>query len=117
MAIRISPELPPQVIIGLIFRILEVVFAVRRRLPDVNYNAWDALLGDEVSDCAVHEGDMALVWILDYAAAEPAERGVGAPEGAEDGGRGREDPGFRGDLVGDFIDEAGSILENNNFSM
>jgi hypothetical protein len=111
LAIRISPELPPEVIIGLILRILEVVFAVRRRLPDVNDNAWDALSGDEVGDGAVHEGDMALVRILDYAAAELAEGGIGAPEGAEDGGGGWEDAGFGGDLVGDFVNEAGMGLE------
>jgi hypothetical protein len=110
-AIRISPELPPEVIIGLILRILEVVFAVRRRLPDVNNNAWDAFLGNEVGDGSVHEGDLALVWILDYAAAELTERGIGAPERAEDGGGGREDARFGGDLVGDFINESGVGLE------
>jgi hypothetical protein len=115
LAIRICPELPPEVIISLILRILEVVFAVRRRLPDVNDNAWDALLGDEVGDGAVHEGDMALVRILDYAAAELTEGGVGAPEGAKDGGGGREDAGFGGDLVGDFVNEAGMGLEVAKF--
>ena len=104
LAIGISPELPSQIVIGLILWILEVVFPVRRCLPDVNDNSWDALLSDEVGNGAVHEGDMALVRVLDYAAAKLAERGVGRPEGAKDGGRRGEDAGFGGDFVGDFID-------------
>jgi hypothetical protein len=85
LAILISPELPPEIIVGLIFRVLEVVFPIRRRLPDVNYNAWDAFLGDEVGDGAVHEGDMALMRVLDYAAAKLAEGGIRTPEWAKDG--------------------------------
>jgi hypothetical protein len=111
LAILIRPELPPQVIVALVLRVLEVVLAVRRRLPDVDDDARDALPGDEVGDGAVHERDVALVRGLDYAAAQLAEGGVGAPEGAEDGGGGGEDAGFGGDLVGDFVDEAGVGLE------
>jgi hypothetical protein len=82
LAILISPELPPQIIIRLILGVLEIVFAVGARLPDVDDDAGDALLGDEVGDGAVHEGDVALVRVLDDAAAQLAEGGVGAPEGA-----------------------------------
>jgi hypothetical protein len=106
LAILISPELSPQIIIRLILGILEIVFAVGARLPDVDDDAGDALVGDEVGDGAVHEGDMALVWVLDDAAAQLAEGGVGAPEGAQDGGGGGEDAGLGGDFVGDFVDEA-----------
>jgi hypothetical protein len=82
LAIRISPELPPQIIIRLILGILEIVFAVGAGLPDVDDDVGDALLGDQVGDGAVHEGDVALVRVLDDAAAQLAEGGVGAPEGA-----------------------------------
>jgi hypothetical protein len=115
LTVLISLELSPEVIIGLILRVLKVVFAVRRRLPDVNDNTWDALLGDKVGDGAVHKGDMALVWVLNYAAAELAEGGVRTPEGAEDGGGSGEDAGFGGDLVGDFIDESDSMLDKMIF--
>ena len=67
LAILVSPELPPEVIIGLKLRVLKVVFAVGRRLPDINDNARDPLPGDEVSNGAVHKGDMASVWVLNYA--------------------------------------------------
>ncbi len=106
LAIGISPELPPQVVIGLVLGILEVVFAVPGGLPDVDDDAGDALPGDEVRDGAVHEGDLAAVRVLNDASAELAEGGVGAPEGAEDGGGGGEDARFRGNLVGDFVDKA-----------
>jgi hypothetical protein len=107
LAILISPELPPQIVIRLILGVLEIVFAVGARLPDVDDDAGDALLGGEVGDGAVHEGDVALVRVLDDAAAQLAEGGVGTPEGAQDGGGGGEDAGFGGDFVGDFVDEAG----------
>jgi len=115
LAVLISPELSPEIIVGLILRVLEVVFAVRRRLPDVNDNTWDAFLGDKVGDGAVHKGDMALVCVLNYTAPELAEGGVRAPERAEDGGGSGEDTGFGGDLVGDFIDESDSTLNQMIF--
>ena len=84
-------------------------------MPDVNDNAWNALIGDEVGNSAVHEGDMALVRILNYAAAELTEGSVGRPEGAENGGGCGEDTRFGGDLVGDFIDEASPKLDKMTF--
>ena len=75
-------------------------------MPNVDYDAWDALLGDEVGNGAVHQGDLALMRILDYAAAEFAEGRVGAPEGAENGGGGGKDARFGGDFVSDFVNQA-----------
>lgn len=65
----IRPKLPPQIIITLILRILKVVFPVTRRLPDIHDGVWDSLLGGEVGHFAVHQGDLAVVRVLDYAAA------------------------------------------------
>jgi hypothetical protein len=104
--ILICPKLPPEVIIGLVLRILEIVFPIRARLPDIHDCARDALFRGEVGDLAVHECDLSVVWVLDDAAAEVAEGGVGGPEGSEDGGGGWVAGGFSHVFVCDFIDES-----------
>lgn len=77
-AIGIRPELSTQVVVGLVVWVLEIVFAIRRCLPDVEYRVWDALSGQEIENFAVHEGWVtARSGILDNAASEFAERGVG----------------------------------------
>lgn len=107
LAVVVGAELAAQVVGRLVLRVLEVVFAVGAGLPDVEDGAGDGLAGDEVGDGAVHEGDAAVgVGVLDDGRAVVAEGGVGGPEGAEDGGRGRVDVALGDDFVGDFVDEA-----------
>lgn len=85
-AVLIGPELAAEVVVCLVLRVLEVVLAIRRRLPDVDDGVLDRLLGLEVGDDAVHERGLAGVRTVDDALAVLPEGGVGAPEGAEDGG-------------------------------
>ena len=82
LALRVCAELATKVVIGLVFRILEVVFAVSRRLPDVEDSIGNRLLGKKVADGAVHESDLASRrnTILNDATSELAERRVRAPE-------------------------------------
>ena len=81
-ALRICPELAPQVVIGLVFGVLEVVFAVRGGLPDIDDSSRYWFFGDEIHDPSMHEGYLALVRVLYYASTIVAKRGVGAPEWA-----------------------------------
>jgi hypothetical protein len=92
---------------------LEIIFAIRRGLPDVENGSWDALAGGEVGDGAVHPADpTALAGVLDYGGAEIAERRVWRPEGPENRGRGRVDIALGNDFVGDFVHQA--IWRNGN---
>lgn len=85
IAIRIRSELSSQVIRGLVLGVLEIVFSVRRRLPDVDDCVGDSLAGQEIGHLAVHEcGVSAGRGVLDDRAANLAERRVGRPEGSED---------------------------------
>lgn len=106
LALLVAPELSAQVVGRLVVRVLEVVLAVGRGLPDVDDGAGDGLLGVEVGDDAVHEGDLAVGGrVLDDGAAVLAEGGVGGPEGAEDGGRGGLLARLVHVLVCDLVDE------------
>ena len=53
-AIRICSELAAQVIICLVFGVLEIVFAVRGRLPDIDDGIGNTLSGQQVGDFSVH---------------------------------------------------------------
>jgi hypothetical protein len=108
LAILISSEFPSQVVIGLVFWVLEIVFSVRRCLPDVNDGVGDWLLGDEIGDGAVHECYSATFGngILHDAAAERTEWSVGAPEWAENRGGSGDLAGFGHDCVGNLVDDA-----------
>lgn len=56
-AVLVCPEFSSQVVWFLVFWVLEVVLSVCRGLPDVDDGVWDAFLGFEVDDLAVHQGD------------------------------------------------------------
>lgn len=89
LAIGVAAELAAQVVVDLTLWILEVVLAVGRGLPDVDDGVGDALARQRICDPAVGECDEAAGGgAHDDAVAEVAPRSVGAPEGAEDGGRG-----------------------------
>ena len=76
-SILITLELSPQIIIALVLWILEIVFAVRGCLPDIDDCTWDALAGDHVGDLAVHECWLTVgVGVLDDGTAEFAEGGA-----------------------------------------
>lgn len=105
-ALLVGAELGAEVVGSLVVRVLEIVLAVGRRLPDVEDGAGDGLAGQEVRDSAVHESDAAIkVGFLDDGAAELTEGSVGGPEGPEDGRGGGVDVAFRDDLVGDLVNE------------
>lgn len=107
IAIGIRAELSSQIVIRLVFWILEIVFAVRRRLPDVNNGIWDSLASEQVNDFAVHQGGLAIgVWVLDDGSSILAERGIGRPEGTEDGGGGWVNTVLGYEFVSDFVDES-----------
>lgn len=105
-AVRIRAELAPEVVVGLVLRVLEIVLAVGGCLPDVDDGVGDALPGNDVGHAAVHERGLAerRHAVLDDAPAELAEGRLGGPEGPEDGRGGGVDVG---PLVGDLVDEAG----------
>ena len=106
LAILVGLELATEVVLGLV-RVLEVVLAVGRSLPDVENSALNGLAGVHVLDNTVHECNSAtLVGILNDAVTELTERSVGRPEGTEnDVGSGRH--ALLGDnAVGDLVDEA-----------
>lgn len=107
IAICISPEFSSQIVIRLVFWVLEIVFSVRRCLPDVNDGVGDSLAGEEINDFAVHQGGLTIgVWVLDDRASGLAEWGVGRPEGTEDRRGGWVDAVFGYELVGNFVDES-----------
>lgn len=108
LTLLVGTELATEVVGGLVLRILEVVLAVGRRLPDVENGAGDGLAGGDVTDHTVHLGDAAVGGnaILDDAATELTERSVGRPKGAENGRGGRVDLAISDNLVGNLVDEA-----------
>jgi hypothetical protein len=74
LALLICGKLAPQVVRLLVLRVLEVVFSVGARLPDVDDCVGDALLGVQIHDYTVHESLLALgVLIADNAVTELAE--------------------------------------------
>jgi hypothetical protein len=108
-SVLITLELPSQIVIRPVLGVLEIVFPVRRRLSDVDDCAWNSLSSQEIGNFAVHEGRVSAgSGILNYATTERAERGVGGPEGPEDGGGGGVRT-FGQQLVGDFVDESADI--------
>ena len=107
LAVLVGAELAAEVVGGLVIRVLEVVLAVGRRLPDVEDGVGDGLAGDQVADDTVHETDAAVgSRVLDDGASVLTERGIGGPEGSENGGRCGVNASVRHDLVGYFINEA-----------
>lgn len=103
----VRSKLPSQVIVALVLRVLEIVFPVGGRLPDIDHGVGDALAGQKIGDLPVHEGRVSAGrGVLDDAAAELAEGSVGRPEGAEDGGGGGVGAVLGHELVGDFVDES-----------
>ena len=86
--------------------ILLLIQPIRRRMPDVQHSALNGLPRAEIRDSAVHPRPIARVFeALDDGVAHGFLRGILAPEGAEDGGRGGFVCGGRGELVGYFVDE------------
>ena len=63
-------------------RVLEVVLSVAAGLPHVEGDVGDGLVGDEITDDAVHVGDLTLVFVLDDRVAELAPGSIGRPEWA-----------------------------------
>lgn len=108
LALLVGTELATEVVGGLVLGILEVVLAVGARLPDVEDGAGDGLAGDDVADHTVHLGDAAVGGnaVLEDLAPELAERSIGRPEGAENGGGCGVQLALGDDLMGDLIDEA-----------
>lgn len=105
--VRVGAELAPQVVGRLVLRVLEVVAAVGRRLPDIEDGVRDSPARGEVGDGAVHPAHAAAGRrVLDDGVAELAEGGVRGPKGAGDGGGRRVDAAVRDDFVGDFVDES-----------
>jgi hypothetical protein len=82
IALRVGAELATKVVVGLVFRILEVVLAVAGSLPDVDDGASDGLLGHHITHRTVHERYLAVMRILHDAAAKRAKRCIRGPERA-----------------------------------
>lgn len=85
LSVLIGSELSSQVVIGLVLRVLEIVFSVGRCLPDVNDCVWNWLLSDQIGNGSVHQSSLSACryWVLDDATAKWSEWGVGAPERTE----------------------------------
>jgi hypothetical protein len=76
-SVLISPEFSSKVVVGLVIWVLEIVFSVRRCLPDIDHSTWDSLSSQQISDLAVHQSRVsARRRILDDAATEFAERSI-----------------------------------------
>lgn len=106
-AVLIGAEFAPQVVGGLIIRVLKVVLAVGRSLPDVEDGVGNRLPGDQVADDTVHQAHATVgSWVLDNGASIFAERSVWRPKGPEDGRRRGVDTRIRDDLVGNLVYEA-----------
>lgn len=88
LAILVRLELAAEIVVGLIFRILEVVLAVAASLPHVESYIWNGLLCLEVADDAMHVSDHPLVLILDDAVTKIPPRRIRRPERAKNGCRG-----------------------------
>ena len=94
-------------------RVLEVVLSVAAGLPHVEGDVGDGLVGDEITDDAVHVCDLTLVIVLDDRVAELAPGSIRRPEGAENGSGGRlvlRVIGFN--VVGDLGNKAGLCVSH-----
>ena len=89
VAIGIRAELAPQVVGDLVLRVLEIVLAVGRRLPDIDDGVGDGFLGLGIGHGAVHERHLALMRAEDDRIAVLAEGSIGVPEWTQDCARGR----------------------------
>lgn len=106
LALLVGAELASEVVGGLVLGVEDVVLAVGAGLPQIEHGVGDALAGLSIFDHTVEEGELAILGhVLDDAAAELTEWGVGRPEGAEDGGGGRGGAGLADNLVVDLINE------------
>lgn len=113
-AILVGLELSAQVVVALVRGILEVIFAVAARLPHVEGDIGDRVLGLEIAHDAVHVGDGALVGVLDDAVAQVSPWGVGAPEWSEDSCGGWDVVWLVDlDVVGNLSNEAWSEVSMN----
>lgn len=87
LAVRIGTELAAEVVAGLVFGVVGIVFAVGAGLPHVKHGVGDALARLQVADDTVEEGELAVFrHVLDDASAKITEGSVGGPKGSEDGG-------------------------------
>lgn len=109
----VGVEFVMEVVGGLVFGVLEVVFVVGGGLLDVEDGVGDGLVGDDVVDYIVYFGDVVVGGnvVLEDFIIEFMEGSVGGLEGVENGGGGRVEFVFGDDFVGDFIDE-GFEVEN-----
>ena len=106
-SVLVGSELSSQVIGGLVFWVLEVVFAVGACLPNIEHSSGNGLSSEKICNSAVHKSNLATgSWVLDNGAAVVPERGIGRPEGSKDGGGGRIYIAFGDNLVCDFINKA-----------
>jgi head-tail adaptor len=76
-SILVRLKLPSQIVVTLIIRVLEVVFAVAASLPHIEGNVWDWLLRCQISDDAVHVGDGTFVLVLNDAVAQVPPWSIG----------------------------------------
>jgi hypothetical protein len=86
LAVLVGSELATQVVGALVVGVLEIVFSVGRGLPDIENGAGDGLASDQIANNSVHQNHTAILGrILDDGGAVIAERGIGRPEGSQDG--------------------------------
>jgi hypothetical protein len=106
LAVLIGAELAAKVVARLVLGVVGVVLAVGAGLPHVEDGVGDTLASVDVADDTVEECELTVLGhILDDAATEIAEGGLGRPEGTEDaGGRGSLST-VGDDLVVDLVDE------------
>ena len=114
-SVLIGSELSSQVVIGLVFRVLEIVFSVGRCLPDINDCIWNWLLGDQIGNSSVHQSSFSTFWywVLHDATAKWSEWGVGAPEWTENRGGCGGLARFGHDIVCNLIDNTSNIVRND----
>lgn len=88
--VGVGLELSSQVVVLLVLLVLEIVLSVGRRLPEVDCDVGDWLLGGHVTNDTVHECDLtARGWAVDDALLELSPWSIRAPEWTKNGGGGR----------------------------
>lgn len=103
--VLVGAELAAEVVGLLVLGVLEVVFSVRGRLPDIHDGVGDGFACVEVSDAAVHQAGATVVRAAGDGVAVLTEGGVRAPEGAQDCGGCGASAAVCCHEVGDFGDQ------------
>lgn len=104
-SLLVGLELATEIVVCL-FLILKVILSVGAGLPDIEDGVSDGLFSIRVHDTAVHKSNFSLVGAHDDGTTVLTERGFGAPERSQNGGRSWLDLALKESHVGHFVKES-----------